>query len=69
MSNSRIVNLKQYFILVFLKKSTEMTKHTKRFLSKGMTHAKPIHMAMTALYQNDVQYGDKRIPFKTVKCM
>ena len=36
-------------------------------LPKGMTHAKPIPMVITALYQNDVQFGDKRIPFKMVK--
>ena len=29
-----------------------------------MTHAKPIPMVIAALYQNDVQFGDKRIPFK-----
>ena len=34
-----------------------------------MTHAKPIPMVVTALYQNDVQFGDKRIPFKMVKCI
>ena len=34
-----------------------------------MIHAKPIHMAITTLYQNDVQFGDKRIPFKMVKCI
>ena len=34
-----------------------------------MTHAKPIPMVVTALYQNDVQFGDKRIPFKVVKCI
>ena len=33
-----------------------------------MTHAKPIPMVITALYQKDVQFGDKRIPFKMVKC-
>ena len=32
-----------------------------------MTHAKPIPMVITALYQNDVQVGEKRIPFKIVK--
>ena len=32
-----------------------------------MTHAKPIPMVKTALYQNDVQFSDKRIPFKMVK--
>ena len=26
-------------------------------------------MVKTALYQNDVQFGDKRIPFKMVKCI
>ena len=34
-----------------------------------MTHAKPIPMVINALYQNDVQFGDKRIPFKMVKCI
>ena len=34
-----------------------------------MTHAKPILMVITALYQNDVQFSDKRIPFKMVKCI
>ena len=34
-----------------------------------MTHAKPIPMVITALYQNGVQFGDKRIPFKMVKCI
>ena len=34
-----------------------------------MTNAKPIPMAITALYQNDVQFGDKRLPFKMVKCI
>ena len=32
-----------------------------------MTHAKPIPMVKNALYQNDVQLGVKRIPFKMVK--
>ena len=32
-----------------------------------MTHVKPIHMVITTLYQNDVQFGDKRIPFKNGK--
>ena len=32
-----------------------------------MTHAKPIPMVIIALYQNDVQFGDKRLPFKMVK--
>ena len=26
-------------------------------------------MVKTALYQNDVQFDDKRIPFKMVKCI
>ena len=34
-----------------------------------MTHGKPIPMVITAIYQNDVQFGDKRIPFKKVKCI
>ena len=34
-----------------------------------MTHTKPIPMVITALYQNDVQFADKRIPFKIVKCI
>ena len=34
-----------------------------------MTRTKPIPMVITALYQNDVQFGDKRIPFKMVKCI
>ena len=34
-----------------------------------MTHAKPIPMVITALYQNDVQFGPKGIPFKMVKCI
>ena len=33
-----------------------------------MTHAKPIPMFVTALYQNDVQFGGK-IPFGMVKCI
>ena len=32
-----------------------------------MTHAKLIPMVLIALYQNDVQFGDKR--FKMVKCI
>ena len=58
-SKSGIENLKQSFILVFLKK----------LWPKGMTHAKPFPMVKIALYQNDVQFGDKRIPFKMVKCI
>ena len=42
---------------------------TLRFLPKGMTYAKPILMVKTALYQNDVQFGDKSIPFQMVKCI
>ena len=34
-----------------------------------MTHTKPIPMVVIALYQNDVQFADKRIPFKIVKCI
>ena len=34
-----------------------------------MTHAKPIPMPITALYPNDVQFDDKKIPFKIVKCI
>ena len=26
-------------------------------------------MVKTALYQNDIQFGDKRIPFKMVSCI
>ena len=26
-------------------------------------------MVKTALYQNDIQFGDKRIPFKMVNCI
>ena len=36
-------------------------------MPKGMTHAKPIPMVVTALYQNDVRFGNKRIPFKIVE--
>ena len=36
-------------------------------MPKGMTHAKSIPMVISALYQNDVQFGDKRIPLKMVK--
>ena len=32
-----------------------------------MTDAKPTPMVKTALYQSDVQFGDKRILFKMVK--
>ena len=46
-----------------------MIKKINDSLSKGMTHIKPIPMVITALYQNDVQFGDNRIPFKTVKCI
>ena len=42
---------------------------TLRFLPKGMTYAKPILMVKSALYQNDVQFGDKSIPFKMAKCI
>ena len=31
-----------------------------------MTHANPTPKVKTALYQNYVQFGDKRIPFKMV---
>ena len=31
----------------------------KRFLPNGMTHAKPIPMAITALHQNDIKFGGK----------
>ena len=34
-----------------------------------MAHAKSTRMVITALYQNDVQFGDKIIPFEMVKCI
>ena len=34
-----------------------------------MTNTKPIPMVILALYQNDVQFGDTRIPFQIVKCI
>ena len=34
-----------------------------------MTHAKPIDTVITALYQNVVQFGDKRILVMMVKCI
>ena len=46
-----------------------LKKKPQRFLFKIMTHTKPIPMVITALYQNDVQFGDKRIPYKMVKCI
>ena len=46
-----------------------MILKSKRFSPKGNTHAKPFNMVINALYQNDVQFGDKIIPFKMVKCI
>ena len=49
MSKSRIENLKQSFILVFWKKNK----------LKWLKNLTPIPMVLAALYQNDVQLGDK----------
>ena len=61
----QIENLKQSFILCFEKNKLKYFKNLS-ILPKGMTHAMPIPMVITALYRNDVQFGDKRIPFKMV---
>ena len=38
------------------------------YLPNGMAHAKPIPKVILALYQNDVQFVDNKIPLMMVKC-
>ena len=63
MSKSRIENLKQSLILVFWKNKLNLFKNWT-ILAQRYDTRQAYPYGQTALYQNDVQFGDKRIPLR-----